>query len=121
MPATELIFFQTLQGVVPMRSFLAELRRDRAAYAACWTAIEALRDCGRDLNRNNMATLRDGIYELRVTETKPQIRFLFAYVGQDVVLLTHGLTKERQVPSAEIDRALALLAEWRSDPEAHSA
>lgn len=121
MPATELIFFKTVKGVIPMREFLAEVRKNRATYAACWAAIQALRDYGRDLNRNNMGTLRDGIFELRVTETKPGIRFLFAYVGQDIVLLTHGITKERKVPEPEIDRALALLAEWEADPEGHSA
>jgi hypothetical protein len=45
---------------------------------------------------------------------------LYAFVGKDVVLLSHGCTKERAVPKTEIAQAVWNLAAYRSDPARHT-
>ena len=44
---------------------------------------------------------------------------LYGFVGQNVALLAAGLTKEKKVPSKEIDRAAARLEQYKKNPEAH--
>jgi hypothetical protein len=41
-------------------------------------------------------------------------------VGKDLVLVSHGITKEAAVPVREIDVACARLAKFHADPEKHS-
>jgi len=60
--------------------------------------------------------LRDGIYELRIRHSHVNYRILYGFVGNDVVLVSHGITKERLVPASEIELALPRLARYRSNP-----
>jgi len=48
-------------------------------------------------------------------------RILYGFVGKDVVLVSHGITKEKKVPSKEIDLAAQRLAKYRSDPDKYAA
>ncbi|MBL8232587.1 MAG: type II toxin-antitoxin system RelE/ParE family toxin [Bryobacterales bacterium] len=50
--------------------------------------------------------MRDGIYELRATYQGMHYRMLYSFTGKAVVVVSHGLTKEREVPRAEIARAI---------------
>ena len=47
-------------------------------------------------------------------------RLLYFFHGNQIVVLTHGLTKEREVSPREIDKALALRKRFESDPESHT-
>ena len=65
--------------------------------------------------------MRDGIYELRARAGNVQLRVLYAFVGKEIVLLTHGFRKTgSKVPPAEIDRAIDMLAKYKNNPEAHT-
>lgn len=121
MPQTDVYFYQEKPGDVPVADWLyAEvLRRDRRAYRKCIAAVERLRTMGYELRRPEADLLRDGIYELRVRLGRVNYRILYFFHGRSVALLAHGLTKEREVPAAEIDRAVERRRRYESDPEAH--
>ena len=65
--------------------------------------------------------LRDDVYELRTKVRNVNYRLLYGFVGKDIAMLSHGLTKERKVPSREIDLAVARLERFKKDPDLHTA
>lgn len=69
-------------------------------------ADERLRDLGHELRRPEADYLRDGIYELRVGFTGMNYRILYFFYGQIIAVLSHGLVKEREVPSRDIEEAV---------------
>ena len=120
MPQTEVFFYQEALGDVPVRDWLAQVaKRDRRAADKCQTSIARLRAMGHELRRPDADLLRDGIYELRVRVGTVNYRLLYFFHGRDVALLAHGLTKERAVPPAEIDRAVRRKLRFEADPTAH--
>lgn len=70
------------------------------------------------LGRPHADYLRDGIHELRVRHSHVNYRILYFFCNDDIVL-SHGFTKEREVPDAEIDRALRRRIDFTRNPEAH--
>ena len=83
MPKTKVLLFQEDDGTVPLLEWLAEL--------------------GQELRRHEADFLRDEIYELRVGLQAQNYRMLYFFHGKAVVVLSHGLVKEREVPTKEID------------------
>lgn len=77
-------------------------------------------ELGHELRRPEADYLRDGIYELRVRFRHTNHRMLYFFFGQQVVVLTHGLVKEREVPPGEIDRAVVRRKRFEEDPESHT-
>jgi phage-related protein len=61
---------------------------------------------GHELRRPEADFLRDGIYELRASYQGVHYRVLYFFAGKAVVVLSHGLTKEKEVPPREIDQAV---------------
>lgn len=61
---------------------------------------------GHELRRPEADFLRDGIYELRASYQGVHYRMLYFFRGKAVVVVSHGLTKEREVPSREIGPAV---------------
>ena len=119
MPETAVYFYKD-DGGVPVGEWLKDVRkRDRKAYANCRAAIEMLALFGHELRRPYADILRDGIYELRVRARRVQYRILYFFDGKDVVVLTHGLTKEKKVPVVDIDRAIQRKERYKQDPEEH--
>ena len=96
-------------------------KRDRKAYANCVAAIEILEMFGHALRRPKADYLRDGVYELRAKSQRVQYRILYFFAGKDVVILTHGLTKEKKVPPADVERAIDRKTVYEQDPEKHQA
>jgi hypothetical protein len=82
--------------------------------------IELLAERGRELRRPHCDYLEQQIYELRVRLGRVHYRVLYAFVGRDVVLLSHGCTKEDAVPKTEIAQAVRNLAAYRSAPLKHT-
>ncbi len=120
MPQTEVFFYQETPGDVPVRDWLAQVaKRDQRAADKCQTLIARLRAMGHELRRPDADLLRDGIYELRVRVGTVNYRLLYFFHGRDVALLAHGLTKERTLPPAEIDRAVRRKLRFEADPNAH--
>jgi phage-related protein len=63
--------------------------------------------------------LRDGIYELRIGLQGINDRILYFFHGREVVVVSHGLLKERVVPPREIDQAVAP-KRFETDPKRHT-
>ena len=117
MPATEIRLYQDDDGSTPLVEWLATIEaRNRKTYEKCRSYLQRLADFGRDLRRPTADFLRDGVYELRIKHLGVNYRILYGFVGQDVVLVSHGITKEKQVPSKEIDLAVERLAKFRNNP-----
>ncbi len=75
---------------------------------------------GHELRRPAADFLRDGIYELRPSHRGVNYRILYFFVGKNVVIVSHGLQKESEVPAVDIDRALERKKRFEEDPVAHT-
>jgi phage-related protein len=119
-PTTAVYFYQEKPGDVPVVQWLKELRsRDKKAFAKCDAVIEMLRQFGHELRRPQADFLRDGIYELRARSGHVNYRLLYFFYGKDVAVLAHSLTKERKIPAADFERAIARKLRFEKAPQAH--
>jgi phage-related protein len=66
----------------------------------CIVRIERLAEKGHELRRPEADFLRDGIYELRTSFQNVNYRMLYFFHRQTAVI-SHGLTKDKQVPDRE--------------------
>lgn len=106
---------------MPVLDWLKKLRNgDRKAYAKCVARIRRLAEEGHDLRRPEADYFRDGIYELRAKSGRVNYRVLYFFHGRNVAVLAHALTKEAEVPAAEIQRALERKALYEKDPDGHT-
>lgn len=122
MPATDVMLYREEDGAIPLLDWLKELRNtNKAAFKKCLTLIDLLEQFGRDLRRPRADILRDGVYELRTQVRNVNYRLLYGFVGKDVALLSHGLTKERAVSARDIDLAVARLKRFKANPKRHTA
>jgi hypothetical protein len=121
MPETAIHFFKQDDGTVPFKCWLEQLaRRNPKAHKKCIAYLKHLRTEGHRLGRPIAATLRGGIYELRPSYQGVHYRILYGFAGQQLVVVSHGIIKERRVPPTEIDRAVARLAKYRREPIRHA-
>ncbi|MFH1109090.1 MAG: type II toxin-antitoxin system RelE/ParE family toxin [Planctomycetota bacterium] len=121
MPKTELIFYRDERGQASVIEWLRELRRkDKKAYAKCVARIQVLAQLGHELRRPMADYLRDGIHELRIRHGHVNYRILYFFHGQAVAILAHGLTKEDEVPNADIERAIQRKEAFAKNPAKHS-
>ena len=115
MTRTKIVLYREADGTVPLVEWLAEL--PEKARLKCRARIKRLAELGHELRRPHADLLRDGVYELRTSVGRVNYRVLYGFVGKDLVLVSHGITKEKSVPDAEIDLAVARLALYRRDPK----
>jgi phage-related protein len=118
LPQVRVVLYKEDDGTCPVLEWLDELPvkiQDK-----CAARIKRLMACGNELRRPEADYLRDGIYELRVRYLRVNYRLLYFFHENQVVVLTHGLTKEREVPAREIDKALALRRRFESGPESYT-
>ncbi|MCA9264758.1 MAG: type II toxin-antitoxin system RelE/ParE family toxin [Planctomycetales bacterium] len=121
MPETELRYFALEDGTAPVLRYLEELAvKDRRAAIKCAARIEVLSELGHELRRPLADYLRDGIYELRIRVGNVNYRILYFFHGQNVVVLAHALTKKKEVPDIDIERALERKELYEGDPERHT-
>ena len=118
MPATTVVFFQDDDGTVPFLQWFDGLHA--RAQDKCRVRLERLADLGHELRRPEADLLRDGIHELRVGLQGINYRMLYFFHGREIVVVSHGLVKERIVPSREIDLALRRKARFQAHPSKHS-
>ena len=118
MPRTELITYKEKSGDVPLLRWLKSL----PVKVRCkWEArFELLEQSGYELRRPACDYLRNDIYELRLRYGTIQCRVLYAFVGRNVVLLSHGFSKEGKVPDIEINRAIMNLKNYLINPSIHT-
>jgi phage-related protein len=101
LPATEVFFFrEPAEGSVPLLKWLDGL--PSKVQAKCVVRIERLAELGHEIRRPDADFLRDGIYELRASYQGVHYRMLYFFAGKAVIVVSHGLTKERIVPLREI-------------------
>ncbi len=119
MARTDTIIYQERSGKAPLVEWLDTL--PKKGQEKCIALIELLQEHGNDLRRPHCDILEQGIYELRARYKRVRYRILYAFVGEKIVLLSHGCVKKtEQVPKAEIARAKTHLANYTRDPEAHT-
>jgi phage-related protein len=105
LPQTEVFFFREPKNrSVPLLDWLDRL--PTKVKAKCTERIDRLGELGHELHRPEADFLRDGIYELRASYQGIHYRMIYFFAGRAIVVVSHGLTKERQVPQKEIDQAI---------------
>jgi len=120
MPLTEVYFYKDDDGSAPVLDWLLELQeKNERAARKCFSLVKLLRDLGNELRRPRSDLLRDGVYELRTEVGKVNCRVLYGFVGKNAAVLACGLTKEKTVPSSEIDTALARIGKYKKKPTQH--
>ena len=117
MPRSEIIFYKEGETVL-VREWLKKL--STKVQKKCLTFIAQLEMQGHELRRPVGDFLRDGIYELRPSYQGVQYRILYFFIGKDVVVLSHGITKENDVPDVDIKRAVERKKRFEADPKAHT-
>ena len=118
MPRVEVVLFREDDGRVPLVEWLESIpKRPRTK---CLAALVRLETLGHELRRPEADYLRDDIYELRVRFQSVNYRMLYFFHGREIVVVSHGCTKERTVPKREIDRAIQRMKEFVEAPDKHS-
>ena len=115
MPRVEVVFYRDVDGSVPMRDWLDGI--PRKGQAKCLARLKRLEESGHELRRPEADYLRDGIYELRVGLQGVNYRMLYFFHGRTAAVVSHGLVKERVVPTGEIDLAVERRLRFERDPK----
>ena len=118
MAKTEIVIYQEQKSQVPLLDWLDSL--PSIAQDKCIALVEKLAVMGYELRRPHCDILRDGIYELRARYGNVHYRILYAFIGRNIVLLSHGFTKEKKVPDKEINRAIRNRDNYIRDSKAHT-
>ncbi len=118
MPQTRVVFYQDEDGTVPILEWFERL--PEKALDKCRVKLERLRELGHELRRPEADYLRDGIYELRVRVGSVNYRILYFFHEKVAAVVSHGLTKEKQVPPKDIDRAVAAKQRFVESPRRHT-
>ncbi len=126
MPPVTVVFYREEDGTILMEEWLEGLQSQPKHRTKCIKYLMELQNHGHDLGRPTVGTLRDGIYELRVSAGFENYRMLFFFHGSEQegterAVVTHGITKHtKKVPPKEIDKAVRLSREYERDPESHT-
>ena len=115
MPRTEVVLFREDDETVPLAKWLKRL--PKKPRAKCLAALTRLEELGHELRRPEADYLRDNIYELRVRFQSVNYRMLYFFHGRTATVVSHGLTKEKQLPAKEIQTAIERKARFETDPQ----
>jgi phage-related protein len=118
LPRTKVVFYQEDDATVPLLEWFDRL--PTRAQDKCRLKIERLEERGHELRRPEADYLRDGVYELRVSLQGVHYRMLYFFHGTAAAVLSHGTTKERRVPTREIDLAIQRKRQFEQDPTRHT-
>lgn len=118
MPRTRVVFYQERDGNVPVLEWLDTL--SAKIQDKCVVKIERLRELGHELRRPEADLLRNGIYELRIGREGMNYRILYFFHGRMAAVLAHGLVKEREIPTKDIQVALERKRFFEQDPHRHT-
>jgi phage-related protein len=113
MPNTTVVFFLDENGACPLLVWLDRL--PAKVQDKCIVRIERLAERGHELRRPEADLLRDGIYELRASFRSVNYRILY-FFHQQTAVISHGLTKEKEVPEREIQLAIRHRELFEKDP-----
>lgn len=118
MPRTRVVFYQDDGGAVPILEWFDRI--PKKVVVKCRVKLDRLQELGHELRRPEADYLRDGIYELRVRIRSVNYRMLYFFHENIAAVISHGLTKEREVPAREIDEAIAAKQRFVRDPRRHT-
>ena len=118
MPEIQVIFYKDEGGSVPILDWITELIPK--AQVKCLSRIKRLQQRGHELRRPEADYLRDGMYELRIDLQGIHYRMLYFFHGRRAAVLSHGLVKEREVPSEEIESAIERKRKFEQNPARHT-
>ncbi len=117
MPETDVIFFCSDEGGSPALAWIEGL--PSKVQDKLIVKVERLKECGHELRRPEADYLRDGIYELRVRFQSVHYRLLYFFNGKQAVI-SHGCTKESDVPAGEIADAVRHKQLFENNPVRHT-
>jgi phage-related protein len=117
-PSAKVVYYLENDGTVPIVEWLASV--PRKASAKCQAYLARLQSEGHELRRPIADYLRDGIHELRPSLEGVHYRILYFFHGNEAVVVSHGLIKERTIPAAEIERAVKRMEQFRLAPRKHT-
>jgi phage-related protein len=118
MPQPKVVFYCEPDGTVPVLEWLDRLPRQ--AVVKCRLRLDRLKQLGHELRRPEADYLRDGIFELRIRLQRTNYRLLYFFHGNVAAVVSHGISKEREVPTKEIDRAVKRRLEFAQNPKRHT-
>jgi len=119
LPATTIVFFQERPDQAPLLVEWLDSLPEKAQQK-CLARLKRLEDLGHQLRRPEADYLRDGIYELRASYQGFHYRMLYFFHGRAAIVISHGITKEREVPAIEIDRAIRAKESFEANPARHT-
>jgi phage-related protein len=117
-PKTRVVLYREENGSCPFLEWFSAL--PAKGQDKCYLRLERLREMGHELRRPEGDFLRDGIYELRVSLQGVHHRILYFFHGTIAAVVSHGLVKERVVPSKEIDHAVERKKRFEANPPRHT-
>ena len=116
MPQSEIVFYREGETVL----FVQWLRTlPVKAQAKCLSQVRLLRSQGHELRRRIAGFPRDGIYELHPAYQGVNYRILYFFSGKNIVVISHGITKDSKVPDVEINRAMDRKIKYEANPNVH--
>ena len=118
MPKTRVVLYREQDGSCPFLDWFNVL--PAKVQDKCYLRLERLREMGHELRRPEADILRDGIYELRVSQQGVHHRILYFFHGTIAAVVSHGVEKERVVPPKEIDRAVERKKRFVANPPRHT-
>lgn len=122
MPQTQVRVFREANGQIPFVDWLGLLeKRNRKAHEKCLARLKLLALHGNELRRPIADYLRDRIYELRAKCGTVNYRMLYFFTGRNVTVVSHGFTKEGEIPDREIELAIKRLNLIETHPGKHIA
>ena len=100
----QILYYSNKNGVMPVKEYIDHLSiRERAKTMAF---IALLEDRGPNLPRPYADLLDDGIHELRIKLTGTQVRILYFFCYQNIIVLTNVFNKySDKVDGSEIESA----------------
>ena len=117
MPGADLIFYKE-GNEVPILDWLKKV--SPKVQDKCFAYLSQLEAHGYELRRPLADLLRDGVYELRPSYQGVHYRILYFFSGRNVVVVSHAVQKEREVPAVEINRAIERKRKFEASPKAHT-
>lgn len=118
MPKTTVHIYQEANGAAPLLEWMDDIPpkiQDKFI-----KRFELLEEKGNELRRPIVDMLRDGIREIRVESGHVNYRVLYGFVGRNIILLSHGCTKKKEVPEREINLAISNLNKYKENPQGHT-
>jgi len=119
MPRTEIVYYkEETDADAQVQDWLdgltGKVREKSLAY------VERLRDFGNDLRRPTGDILQSPIRELRPSWQGVHYRILYAFAGENKVVLLHGCIKVDRVKPRDIAIALLKFKKYKHNLELHT-